>query len=86
MRCCNFAICSISKRWQTKTHGLSHNLRISLLLDRLFDYVDTRAGGKVIVASGRGSINGAAIALEGDAIYCPACKSNGKILCIGNFA
>ncbi|MFC0167386.1 PAAR domain-containing protein [Pseudoduganella danionis] len=43
----------------------------------------TTAGGKVITASGRGSINGAAIALEGDAIYCPACKSNGKILCIG---
>lgn len=43
----------------------------------------TSAGGKVIAASGRGSINGAAIALEGDAIYCPACKSKGKILCIG---
>jgi uncharacterized Zn-binding protein involved in type VI secretion len=43
----------------------------------------TSAGGKVITASSHGSINGASIALEGDAIYCPACKTNGKIVCIG---
>ncbi|WP_374361222.1 PAAR domain-containing protein [Pseudoduganella danionis] len=35
-----------------------------------------------MAASGRGSISDATVALEGDAIYCPACKSNGKILCI----
>ncbi len=43
----------------------------------------TSAGGKVIAASSHGSINGVAIALEGDAINCPACKSIGKIVCIG---
>jgi len=43
----------------------------------------TTAGGKVISASSNGSINGATIALETDAIFCPACKSQGKILCVG---
>lgn len=43
----------------------------------------TSAGGKVIAASSHGSINGVTIALEGDAIYCPACKGTGKIVCIG---
>lgn len=43
----------------------------------------TSAGGKVISASGNGSINGVTIALEGDAIFCPACKSQGKINCVG---
>lgn len=43
----------------------------------------TSSGGRVIAASSHGSINGATIALEGDAIFCPACKTTGKILCIG---
>jgi uncharacterized Zn-binding protein involved in type VI secretion len=43
----------------------------------------TSAGGKVISASSAGSINGATIALESDVIFCPACKSQGKILCVG---
>jgi uncharacterized Zn-binding protein involved in type VI secretion len=43
----------------------------------------TSAGGKVISASSNASIEGVAIALEGDVIFCPACKSQGKILCIG---
>lgn len=43
----------------------------------------TTAGGKVIAASSLGSINGARIALEGDAVACPSCKSIGKITCIG---
>ncbi len=43
----------------------------------------TTAGGKVISASSHGSINGITIAVEGDAIVCPACKSQGKIKCIG---
>jgi uncharacterized Zn-binding protein involved in type VI secretion len=43
----------------------------------------TSAGGKVISASSNGSINGVTIALEGDAVFCPACKSQGKISCIG---
>lgn len=43
----------------------------------------TSAGGKVISASSNGSINGVTIALEGDVIFCPACKSEGTIKCIG---
>jgi uncharacterized Zn-binding protein involved in type VI secretion len=43
----------------------------------------TTAGGKVISASSQGNINGVKIALENDLIFCPACKSQGKILCIG---
>lgn len=43
----------------------------------------TTAGGKITSASSHGSINGVRIALEGDMITCPACKSTGKIACIG---
>ncbi|SHN38517.1 Zn-binding Pro-Ala-Ala-Arg (PAAR) domain-containing protein, incolved in TypeVI secretion [Duganella sacchari] len=43
----------------------------------------TSAGGKVISASSQGAINGIAIALENDLIFCPACKTTGKILCVG---
>ncbi|GJJ00999.1 hypothetical protein RugamoR64_15370 [Duganella rhizosphaerae] len=43
----------------------------------------TTAGGKVISASASGSINGVPIALENDVVFCPACKSQGKILCVG---
>ncbi len=43
----------------------------------------TTAGGKVIAASAGGSIDGMPIALEGDAVDCPACGSRGKILCVG---
>ncbi|WP_229258065.1 PAAR domain-containing protein [Duganella margarita] len=43
----------------------------------------TTVGGKVISASSNGSINGVGIALEGDMIFCPACKSKGKIVCVG---
>lgn len=43
----------------------------------------TTAGGKVISASSNGSINGVTIALESDSIFCPVCKSQGKILCVG---
>ena len=42
----------------------------------------TTAGGKVISASANGSINGQQIALEGDRIFCPSCKSEGKIICV----
>lgn len=44
----------------------------------------TTAGGTVISASSNGSINGQRIALEGDAINCPACRSQGKIVCAGS--
>jgi uncharacterized Zn-binding protein involved in type VI secretion len=42
----------------------------------------TTAGGKVISASSHGSINGSPIAVENDLIFCPACKSQGKIRCV----
>jgi uncharacterized Zn-binding protein involved in type VI secretion len=42
----------------------------------------TTAGGKVISASSNGSINGTPIALENDLVFCPACKSQGKIRCV----
>ena len=43
----------------------------------------TSAGGKVISASSACLINGVRIALEGDQIFCPACKSPGKIALCG---
>ena len=43
----------------------------------------TTSGGKVISASSDGRIDGAAIALEGDLVTCPVCKTAGKILCVG---
>jgi uncharacterized Zn-binding protein involved in type VI secretion len=43
----------------------------------------TTAGGTVVSASSLGTINGAAIALEGDMISCRSCKSTGHIVCDG---
>lgn len=43
----------------------------------------TTSGGKVISASSDGKIGGVPIALEGDLVTCPVCKTAGKILCIG---
>ncbi len=43
----------------------------------------TTAGGKVISASSHGSINGVPIALEDDVIFCPAYKSEGRIVSTG---
>lgn len=43
----------------------------------------TTTGGKVITASSCCSINGIKVALEGDAIICPACKSKGTIRIFG---
>jgi uncharacterized Zn-binding protein involved in type VI secretion len=43
----------------------------------------TTAGGKVISATSAITIDGVRAALEGDALYCPACKSAGKIMCVG---
>ncbi|WP_239700903.1 PAAR domain-containing protein [Massilia sp. 9096] len=42
----------------------------------------TTVGGTVLSASSSGSVNGVTIALEGDSVSCPACKSSGKILCV----
>ena len=44
---------------------------------------ETTAGGKVIAATSAIAIDGVHGALEGDALYCPACKSAGKIVCVG---
>jgi uncharacterized Zn-binding protein involved in type VI secretion len=43
----------------------------------------TTAQGKVIFASGLMRINDRRIALEGDKVACPACRSIGKIVCVG---
>jgi uncharacterized Zn-binding protein involved in type VI secretion len=42
----------------------------------------TTAGGTVIAASSLSSINGAPMALEGDAVSCPSCHSEGVIVCV----
>lgn len=43
----------------------------------------TTAGGSVVTASSLSSINGARMALEGDKVSCPACHSEGVIVCAG---
>jgi uncharacterized Zn-binding protein involved in type VI secretion len=43
----------------------------------------TTAGGVVITASSCCSINGVKVALEGDSIVCPACRSKGVIKIFG---
>lgn len=43
----------------------------------------TTAGGKVITASSCCSIDGVKVAVEGDKIICPACKSQGSIRIFG---
>lgn len=43
----------------------------------------TSAGGKVVSASANGTVAGCSIAVEGDRIICPACKSEGKVVCVG---
>lgn len=43
----------------------------------------TSARGKVTSASSHCSINGVRMAVEGDSVLCPTCKTQGKIACIG---
>ena len=43
----------------------------------------TTANGTVTAASSMASINGAPLALEGDAVSCPSCHSDGVIVCAG---
>ena len=43
----------------------------------------TSSGGRVISASSEGKIDGVPIALEGDLVSCPVCKTAGKIRCVG---
>jgi uncharacterized Zn-binding protein involved in type VI secretion len=46
-------------------------------------HIPPTAGGTVVSASSLGTINGVRIALEGDQVACPACKSTGRIFCEG---
>ncbi|WP_307724837.1 PAAR domain-containing protein [Pseudoduganella flava] len=41
----------------------------------------TTVGGKVVSASSSMSIGGRSMALEGDQVLCPACRSTGRIVC-----
>lgn len=43
----------------------------------------TTAGGSVSAASGGHTINGARVAVDNDPIACPACRSIGRISCVG---
>ncbi len=43
----------------------------------------TTSGGKVISASSESKIDGVPVALEGDLVTCPKCKTAGKIQCVG---
>ncbi len=43
----------------------------------------TTAGGVVVSASSCATIDGVAIALEGDQIACKACRGAGRIVCVG---
>lgn len=44
---------------------------------------NTTSGGTVVSASSHGTIEGARIALEDDPIFCAACHSPGRIMCVG---
>ena len=43
----------------------------------------TTAGGKILAATSLLTISGQRVAQEGDAVFCPACKSEGRIVCVG---
>ena len=43
----------------------------------------TTSGGTVVSASSSSRIHDMPIALEGDLVSCPVCKSTGRILCVG---
>lgn len=43
----------------------------------------TTAGGVVVSATSRKTLDGARAAVEGDKIACPSCKSTGRIVCTG---
>jgi uncharacterized Zn-binding protein involved in type VI secretion len=43
----------------------------------------TSAGGQVSSAGSACVIDGVPVALEGDTVACPACRSVGRILCVG---
>ena len=43
----------------------------------------TTSGGRLVSATSALTIDGVRCALEGDSLYCPACKSPGKVVCAG---
>ncbi|RDK03186.1 PAAR domain-containing protein [Paraburkholderia lacunae] len=43
----------------------------------------TTADGRVIATSPGDTLDGVAVAYEGDAVWCPKCRTTGKIVCVG---
>lgn len=43
----------------------------------------TTAQGRVMATVRNDVIDGKAVAYEGDPVWCPACKTTGKIVCVG---
>jgi uncharacterized Zn-binding protein involved in type VI secretion len=43
----------------------------------------TTTGGTVFASSRANLFHGRAVAYEGDPVWCPRCKTNGRILCVG---
>lgn len=43
----------------------------------------TTTNGTVIATSRTEMLNGRALAYEGDPVWCPKCKTTGKIVCVG---
>jgi uncharacterized Zn-binding protein involved in type VI secretion len=43
----------------------------------------TTVGGRILAATSLITISGHRMAQEGDTIYCPACKSEGRVVCVG---
>ena len=44
----------------------------------------TTANGRVIATQCNDIIDGRTVAYEGDSVFCPACNSTGKIVCVGD--
>ncbi|CAB3788556.1 PAAR domain-containing protein [Paraburkholderia caffeinilytica] len=43
----------------------------------------TTAGGTVYATSQANQLHGRAVVYEGDPIWCPTCKTEGSVLCVG---
>ncbi len=55
-------------------------------MNQRFDICDgdtTTAGGRVHATSRTDTIDGRAVAYEGDDVWCPKCNTMGKIVCVG---
>ncbi|WP_432260516.1 PAAR domain-containing protein [Cupriavidus sp. TMH.W2] len=49
----------------------------------IFNGDTTTTSGTVIATSRAEMLNGRALAYEGDPVWCPKCKTTGKIVCVG---